>query len=359
MHDAPELRPAPPTPRSLTLSIAVVTTTLLVAVGALVPVPYAISAPGPTRDTLGTHADEPLITVADDVPTYDSSGQLLMTTVSVSGGPGYPVTLMQLVRGWWDRTRAVRPVEEVFAPTETQEDVEERNTAAMVSSQENATVAALEALGYEVPAVLHVVDTVPGSGAVGVAEPDDVVLALDGVEVPSFSTLTRALEQVEPGTEVTLTVRRDGADVDLPIVTTEGPDGQALLGVFIDPDFDMPVDVSIQIEDVGGPSAGMMFALGIIDRMTEEDETGGRTIAGTGTVDVAGRVGPVGGVRQKLVGALRDGAEWFLVPADNCADVVGHVPDGLRTVRVETLEEALDAVVAIGDDAADDLPACA
>lgn len=354
----PALDTRPVTPRSLTLSISMLVTAMLLAVAALLPVPYAISSPGPTRDTLGTHDGEPLIEIGDEVPTYESTGRLLLTTVSVSGGPGYPVTLPSLVRGWLDGSRAVRPVEEVFEPSESREDVAERNQAAMISSQENAAVAALETLGYDVPAVLHVVDTVPGSGAEGVARADDVIVALDGTAVPGFSDLTGMLEEVEPGTEVVLTVERDGAEVDLPIVTTEGPEGQALLGVYIDPEFDMPVDVSIQIDDIGGPSAGMMFALGIIDRMTEVDEAQGQTIAGTGTVDVSGRVGPIGGIRQKLAGALRDGAEWFLVPADNCSEVVGHVPAGLRTVRVATLEEALDAVVAIGEGDTNGLPGC-
>lgn len=353
-----ELSPPSVTPRSLTLSIATVVTMLLVAVAALIPVPYAISSPGPTRDTLGTHDGEPLIVVTDGAPTYDTSGRLLLTTVSVAGGPGYPVTLFSLVRGWMDPARAARPVEEVFAPSESKEEIDERNQAAMISSQENATVAALEVLGHDVPAVLHVVDTVPGSGAEGVAEADDVVVALDGTPVHSFSELTELLEAVTPGTEVALTVQRDGGEVDLPVTTTEGPQGQALLGVYIDPEFDMPVDVEIQIDNIGGPSAGMMFALGIVDRLTPEDETGGQTIAGTGTVDVSGRVGPIGGIRQKLVGALRDGAGWFLVPAANCEEVVGHVPAGLRTVRVETLEDALDAVVAIGEGEATGLPAC-
>ena len=118
--------------------------------------------------------------------------------------------------------------------------------------------------------------------------------------------------------------------------------------MFIDPSFDMPVDVTISIDDIGGPSAGTMFALGIIDKMTPEDEANGKDIAGTGTIDVTGEVGPIGGIRQKLAGATRDGATWFLAPAANCDEVVGHVPDGLRVVRIATLHEAREAMTAIG-----------
>ncbi|WP_225753155.1 PDZ domain-containing protein [Actinotalea sp. Marseille-Q4924] len=354
---APGWEPPPVTPRSLVLAGATVTTSLLVAVAALLPAPYAVSSPGPTRDTLGESRGEPLVTV-DGVPTYESTGELLLTTVAVAGGPGFPVGLPMLLRGWVDDSRAVRPVEEVFAPTETEEQIDERNQAAMVSSQENATVAALEQLGYEVPTELVVVDPVEGTGAEGVVEPEDVIVALEGTDLTSFAQLTEQLEQVEPGSSVVLTVLRGGERVDLDLVTGDSGEGRALLGVYIDPTFELPFEVSIQIENIGGPSAGMMFALGIIDTLTPEDETGGETIAGTGTVDLSGDVGPIGGIRQKLHGAVRDGASWFLAPEDNCDEVVGSVPDGLRVVRVATLDDARAAVEAIGAGTAQDLPTC-
>ena len=138
----------------------------------------------------------------------------------------------------------------------------------MVSSQENAAVAALTELGYEVPATLVVAGTVEGSDAEGKVEDGDVIVALDGTAVPDYQGLIGLLDEVEAGDTVTLTVRRHGQAVDIPIVTTEKPDGGAQIGVFIDPAFDMPVDVTISIDDIGGPSAGTMFALGIIDKMT-------------------------------------------------------------------------------------------
>jgi PDZ domain-containing protein len=175
--------------------------------------------------------------------------------------------------------------------------------------------------------------------------------------VPSFSVLSDVMDTKEPGVEVTVTVQRDGEAVDLAVTTTADGD-TALLGVFIDPEFDLPVDVDIEIQNVGGPSAGTMFALGIIDLLTEEDEVGGKTIAGTGTVDLTGTVGPIGGIRQKMVGATKAGATWFLAPAENCDEVVGHVPDGLDVVAIETLGGAREAVEAIGDGTTEDLPTC-
>lgn len=118
------------------------------------------------------------------------------------------------------------------------------------------------------------------------------------------------------------------------------------------------VSVTMHVDDIGGPSAGMMYALGLIDKLTPQQETGGLTIAGTGTMSAGGEVGAIGGIRLKMIGAKRDGATWFLAPESNCDEVVGHVPDGLRDVSVSTLDEAYQALVAIGEGRGDDLPHC-
>jgi PDZ domain-containing protein len=93
----------------------------------------------------------------------------------------------------------------------------------------------------------------------------------------------------------------------------------------------------------------MMFALGIVDKLTPGEMTGGEVLAGTGTIDSSGQVGPIGGIRQKLWGADEAGADWFLAPASNCDEVTGHVPDGMRVFAVKTLDEARSVVEAIGD----------
>lgn len=346
-----------PSPRATTLSLAILVTLGIFAGLLFVPVPYAIGSPGPTQDTLGEQDGTPLIAI-DNTPTYESTGELRMTTVAFAGGPGYPVTLPLVIRAWLSGSRVVSPVEAVFPPDRSQGEIDQRNQAEMISSQENATVAALEELGYAVPARLEVAGTVDGTGAVGVAAQGDVVVALEGSAVATYTALVEALSRVEPGRRVSLGIERDGAPLDLEIVTGERAGGGSQLGVLIDPRFELPVDVTIQIEDIGGPSAGTMFALGIIDKLTPADEADGVVIAGTGTMDVDGTVGPIGGIRQKLVGARRDGATWFLAPADNCDEVVGNVPGGLRVARVATLHDARAAMTAIGAGRGDTLPTC-
>jgi len=372
VHDQPDLppdpfptpggyrheRPAPVTRRAVVLSAGSLLTAVLLVVLLLMPVPYAVSSPGPTLDTLGSHDGRELITVRG-AETYDSTGQLRLTTVSSTGGPGYPSSVLGVLAGWLSGSRTVLPAESVFPQDATQEQLDRQTEAQMVSSQENATVAALEELGYTVPVTLTVHMAVPGSGAEGVVEPGDVLVAFDGVPLTSYGQLIDLLDATEPGTTVTLGVLRAGEATDLDVVTgaREGEEGSQL-GVYIDPAFEPPVDVSIQIDRIGGSSAGTMFALGIIDKLTPEDEADGQVIAGTGTMDLNGAVGPIGGIRQKMAGALRDGASWFLAPADNCDEVVGHVPDGLRVVRISTLHEAREAVEAIGAGDAAGLPTC-
>ncbi|MBD7920200.1 PDZ domain-containing protein [Cellulomonas sp. Sa3CUA2] len=346
-----------PTPRAVVQSFGMLAAAVLVGVLAVMPAPYAVNGPGPTTDVLGEVDGEPLIEV-EGADTYPSTGELRLTTISGVGGPGYPAYLLNVLRGWLSPASVVRPVEDVYPQDASREEIEESNAGLMVSSQENATVAALTELGYEVPATLVVAGTVEGTDAEGKLEEGDVLTAMDGEPLPDYQTLVSRLAQVEPGDTVTLTVTRHSRTLDVPVVTGEREGGGAQIGVFIDPSFEMPVDVSINIEGIGGPSAGTMFALGLIDLLTPEDEAGGQVIAGTGTIDVTGAVGPIGGIRQKLAGAVRDGATWFLAPSDNCDEVVGHVPDGLRVVEISTLHEAREAMVAIGAGEGDDLPTC-
>ncbi|MGV8967451.1 MAG: PDZ domain-containing protein [Cellulomonas sp.] len=344
-------------PRAATLSIAALATMAILAVLMFVPVPYAVGAPGPTADTLGAQKGTPLIEVTG-APTYPSTGQLRMTTVSFSGGPGYPVTLPSVLSAWFSSAKVVSPVESVFPSDRSQSQIDKENQAEMVSSQETATVAALEELGYTVPAKLVVAGTVPGTGAVGVVQEGDVVVSLQGSAITTYTDLVEALGRITPGEHVALGIERDGSPLDVEIVTGQRDSGGSQLGVFIDPKFDLPVDVKIQIEDIGGPSAGTMFALGIIDKLTPQDEVNGVVIAGTGTMDVDGTVGPIGGIRQKLAGAKRDGATWFLAPADNCKEVVGHIPAGLRVAKIDTLHSARTAMEAIGAGNGASLPTC-
>jgi Lon-like protease len=332
-------------------------TAVLLALLLVRPAPYAVDSPGPTRDVLGKYDGKALISITG-AKTFDSTGQLRLVTVSGTGGPGFPSTVFTVLQGWLSRWSLVQPVEAVYPPDTTQKQIDQENQAQMTSSQESATVAALTELGYEVPATLTIAGTSPGTDAVGKLKKGDVITAIDGTAIPDYQTLTKTLAAVKPGSTITVSVTRDGAPTDVPITTGKRPDGSAQIGVLIDPKFDPPIDVKISIENIGGPSAGTMFALGIIDRLTPQDEANGQVIAGTGTIDASGDVGAIGGIRQKMEGARRDGARWFLAPKSNCNEVVGHVPAGIRVVEVSTLHEAREAVTEIGDGKGASLPTC-
>lgn len=346
------------TPRAVTLGISLITTGLLLAGLMVVPAPYAIKSPGPTKDTLGEVNSEELIQISN-ADTYESTGELRLTTVGVSGGPGYPVNFAQVIRSWIDPTKAVYPIETVFPQNFTQEEIAEENAVAMTTSQQNATYAALKELGYPIKSTLIAQGTTHESHARGIIEQGDIIKSLNGEPITDYESLLAQLDEMPPMTSITMDLTNDGEDRAVTFTTMENPEGDgSRLGIALKLEFDFPVDVEIKIDNIGGPSAGMIFALGIMDRLTKPDEANGHVIAGTGTMNPAGTVGPIGGIRQKLYGAQRDGANYFLAPESNCDEVINNVPDGLQVIAVETLEDAWTAVIAIGADAAQDLPAC-
>ena len=235
----------------------------------------------------------------------------------------------------------------------------------MRNSQTTSQVAALEYLGWEVPATVTIEGAVEGTNAEGIVQQGDILRAIttpDGVrhEITSAATPFALMRSVPAGSTMTLTIEREGAtqDVSFASVAASATESGSKLGVYLSVDPALPVDITVNIDGVGGPSAGMMFSLSIIDRLTPGDMTGGNVIAGTGTMSYDGHVGGIGGIQQKLWGAHRDGAQWFLAPSENCNEVVGHVPDGLRVVSVSTLDEAVNAVRSIADGTGDALPTC-
>nr|WP_255459637.1 S16 family serine protease [Micrococcus sp. TA1] len=227
----------------------------------------------------------------------------------------------------------------------------------MTTSQNWAVAAALENLGIDYRQQLFVADFAPESQATGVLQAGDQLVSAGGVEVTGLEGLKDQLNRSD-GHTVDLGIVRDGTGSTVQVPVYPGPDGSWLLGVYLDSDFEFPVDVTISLEDVGGPSAGMMFALGIIDEMTPGAMTGGRHIAGTGTIDPDGTVGEIGGIVQKVAGAREAGAEHFLAPAGNCEVLAGRVPEGIDVYAVGTLDEARSAVEALGKGQAPRAPAC-
>ena len=330
---------------------------VIAAVMGLVQVPYAVLSPGPITNTLGGGpAGKPLVTVAGTA-TYPTSGELDFTTVEVLGGPSSPVNAWDWLRGHLDGARAVVPAEELFPTGVSSTQVDHENAAEMADSQQEAIAVALRALGEKVPQVVSISDLPKGSQSIGVLRAGDVLVSIDGKTVTTPDAVRAAVRSHKPGENVAFTVRRDGT-VKALTVRTASSQGQTVVGVFLRTGFSFPIKVSINAGNVGGPSAGMMFALAVYDKLTPGALTGGIQIAGTGTIDSAGAVGPIGGIQQKLVGAQRGGADWFLAPAENCNEVVGHIPDGLQVVKVATFAQARDAVKAIAAKHTASLPHC-
>ena len=335
---------------------------VLVLLLGIVPAPYVIEQPGPVYDTLGTSehegTDRPLISIPSQ-ETFPTTGELNLLTVSVLGSPETPPHWLDVATAWFDPSKAVVPVESVFPPDVSRKERDEENRVLMVNSQRDAIAAALLELGYEVPGVITVQGIVEGEPAEGIVEEGDRITSVNGTAVTDYGELQDLIAENGSDRPVELGLTRDGSAMTLQVTPRQREDA-SVIGVLVTTDYTFPFDVSIQLDDVGGPSAGMMFALGIIDKLEPGELTGGENIAGTGTIDAQGVVGPIGGIRQKLYGAERAGADYFLAPARNCDEVVGHVPDGLDVFAVSTLDDSLAVLKAVADDTSlADLPRCA
>ena len=335
----------------------------LVVAGATVRVNKVIEAPGPTWNVLaavpGDDSDQSVITVTG-AQTYPAEGALRMTTVSVSGCPGYPVTLFDVVGAWLSPNKTILERDQVCPPSLSQQDVEETNQAQMTSSQNTAVVAALMETGMATRMVLTVEGTGPEQTE-GLLQKGDILTSVTpagGQATPTttYTALRELLTTIPAGTAVELGIERDGEPMTVSLTTITPPDANSdgapdsegsLLGVYLSAEADSDIEATFGLSKVGGPSAGSMFALGIVDELTPGDLTGGKDIAGTGTIALDGSIGPIGGIEQKMAGAKTDGSGYFLAPASNCADVVGHVPDGLEVYAVSTLHEAVTTVEAI------------
>jgi len=341
--------------RSLTLLIASIGTAVAIAVSVLVPVPYVILGPGPTLNALGNDSSgHPLITISGH-PSYPTSGHLNMVTVSYQGCQGNQFNIFTALVAWLNPHEAVVPESEICPAGQTAQQTQEQDTQQMTSSQETATAAALTELRIPYSTEVVVVQTEAGFPAEGVLKAGDVITAIDGKPVTSQSGLTRLIYAHPAGSTLTVTISRDGQTKQVQVGTSESG-GHPVMGVKVEEQYKFPFQVKISVGDIGGPSAGMMFALGIIDKLTHLDLTGGKFIAGTGEIEASGKVDPIGGIQQKMVGARNAGATVFLTPASNCADTKGAVPPGLRLVKVSTLTQAVTYLEAIR--AGQPVPSC-
>jgi PDZ domain-containing protein len=324
--------------------IAVLTTGALLllvfgVLGTTLPVPYVAQVPGPTFNTLGDIDGEPIIAIEGREPN-EVDGNLNLTTVGVSRGG---LSLVQAVRGWLDDEVAVVPEESVYPPDRSEEETQRANREAFLTSEQAAESVALGRLGYpEKVVVKGFADSSPSEGRL---EEGDAVEAVDGRPTPDLEALDAVLTSIPGGTEVTVDYLRLGQPGTTTVTTRPATEREgSLMGVSVLVQPYAPFDVDIQVEDVGGPSAGLMLTLGILDLVGDDDLTGGAVIAGTGTIDVDGNVGPIGGITLKMVTARDIGAELFLVPADNCAEALRVDDPGFPLARVGTVDDALDAL---------------
>jgi PDZ domain-containing protein len=334
---------------------------VLVTLAATRPVDYVTFRPGPTMNVLGTYDGKTIINV-DGHKSYRDDGGLRMVTVYPSN-PDSNLSLFEMVRGWADPDTAVLPRDAVYGKDETEKSVHDEAAVQMSSSQDNATAAALAALDVGFRSEVAVGEVSKDGAAAGTLKKGDVILAVDGRPVSDPAKLIATIRAITPGTQTRLTIRRNGTKQDVTITTKADPKEKSAsrIGIEIQPKFVFPFKVKVQLpESVGGPSAGMMFALGIYDVLTPGSLTGGKEIAGSGEITSAGVVGPIGGIGQKLPAAQRDGARLFLVARENCAEAVRshYDPDKMRLVKVHTLEEAIKDVEAWRDNPDVTLPRC-
>ena len=322
------------------------------------PTPYVIEQPGPAYNVLGQDGGKPIISI-ENAASYRTSGNLDLLTVQIAGNREQTPSWMEIFSAWMDPSKSVLPIDQVFPANQTTEESTAESTAMMEQSQQEAIAVALKNLGYEVPVELYVSEVTKDSPSSGQIVAADFVKKVNGVPVTTIEELRKNVNEFDGKTPLKIELTRKGETKIFSISPKKDETGAYRIGILVGYKYDFPVKVNLQLGDVGGPSGGMMFALGIYDKLTPGELTGGNSIAGTGTIDGSGLVGPIGGIQQKMFGAQRAGAKFFLAPKDNCSEVVGHEPSGMKIFKVTTFKDALTAVEKIGKgDDLSALPTC-
>jgi PDZ domain-containing protein len=267
-----------------------------------------------------------------------------MTTVQITDES---VSAVQALVAWLKGDEMVLPRTAIVPPGVSDQEQQEQDEQDFAGSQDNATVAAVCELGY--PKGFGVVSVQGDGPSHGILQPGDRLVSVAGRSAGSAEQLTAVLQSQRPGTTVPVVVVRQSQQKQLSVNLGDPVKGRkgARLGVEVSTTCLAPFTVTIHLENVGGPSAGLMFALAIIDKAGTSDLTGGRFIAGTGEISADGKVGAIGGIQLKMIAAKRKGASVFLAPAGNCADVRKATPDGLKVVKVQTLHEAVQDLLKI------------
>ncbi len=308
---------------------------------ALLPTGYVIEKPGQVFDVMGQVSGEPVIS-SPDLPTYPSDSRFDVTTVSLLGNPTSTPSWLQVLVAWVDSEQKVIPLDEVYPDNRTAEEIRAESTAQMEISQQDAIAAALIQLGYEVPRSLYVASVLEDTPSSKILIAGDIVISAAGKQITEFEELREQI-QLTQGNEIEIVVLRDGQEKSF-LIVPELREDLWVIGAMISYTYTFPVDIELQLGEVGGPSGGLMFTLGILDSLTEGSLAGEKHISGTGTISATGEVGPIGGIDLKMISARKSGADLFLVPSGNCQEAIGQVPEGLSVISVRDLAEALAAI---------------
>jgi PDZ domain-containing protein len=318
----------------------------LLAVATLAaPIPYVFFKPGvPDNVTAG------LIEIKD-AKSYEANGKLYITSILVTN-PNSPVFGAETLYNWALGPHVVLPREVVYPPAVEGRVIERDSRAEMAGSKVTATAAALSFLGYQFEEIYFVSRILEYSDAKGKLEPGDRILLVDGDKINEIEEIRGAYSDKKIGDVIDIEVERvingESRNVleSVRLVSNQelGADpNRPAIGILVGTTAKFPVDIDFNIRGVGGPSAGLIFAVGVVEKLTPEDLLRGRQIAGTGSIDPNGRVGAIGGIEEKMIGASRKGATIFLAPRENCPDIK-HVPKGLKVIPVSTLSEAIAAL---------------
>lgn len=331
----------------MTLLAALAPIVVLGILGTMVTVPFVALGPGPTFNTLGEVDGEEVVAISG-TDVDETSGHLNMTTVAVRDD----LNVFEAFGLWASGRQGIVPREEVYPPDRSKDQVQQENEADFERSEDSAELAALHFLGE--PVILSIGQVVDDGPSRDILRAGDQLVSVNGEPVSTIGSVQRAVAAEAPGTEVSVVVIRDGAEMTVPVVlgARPGDESKGYLGIIPEEVPDVPFTVDFNLADIGGPSAGLMFALAVIDKLSPGDLNGGKFVAGTGTIDSDGDVGPIGGIKYKLIAASEAGAETFLVPANNCDEARQGAPDGLRLVKVENLDGAVDALEAVNAGAA-------
>lgn len=304
-------------------------------------VPYAAEGPGPTYNTLDQVDGKPIVDV-QGAQLDPTSGHLNMTTVSVRT----QLTLAQAAERWLVEKDTLVPIEQLFPKNKSTDEVNQDNQAQFASSESAATISAMNYLHKRV--VVGVKDVVEGSPAEGQLNKDDLIDTVDGEHLTSPTQIQQKIRAKKPGDKVDLRIVRGNQTMDKTLALAQhGQDGKIpFMGVLMEAQPADGIKVNYNLNDVGGPSAGMMFSLAVVDKLSPGELNGGRFVAGTGTIDEDGKVGPIGGISHKMDAAESSGAELFLAPADNCTEVQRQYHGKLNVAKVSTLADSVHAMEA-------------